>query len=126
MRRTSRRCRGRRGIGIQAIFDNIGSLKLKAPVKSSGVIVGRVVDIAFSAEDYHAVVGLEIETNFTFPEDSDFSIVSSNLLGGQYVEIEPGAEEVMLATGDQVFGNSAIVLEHLISKFFFDKAEEGN
>ena len=112
------------GYTIRAQFDHIGSLTERAPVKSAGVRVGRVKEIRFDNEQFLAEAMLVIEEQYAFPVDSIFSIVSSNLLGGQYVSINPGGAEENLAPGTVVNGNSAIVLEHLISKFLFDKAGE--
>ena len=105
-------------------FDNIGGIVERAPVKSSGVIVGRVQKIEYDVVDYVARVEVMIENDFVFPEDSSFSVVSSNLLGGQFIAVDPGGDEVFLKNGDELVGNSAIVLEELIGKFLFDKAGE--
>ena len=112
------------GYTIKVRFENIGALVNRAPVKSSGVLVGRVKNIVYNNEDYVAEVSLVIGEEYQFPVDSIFSIVSSNLLGGQYVSIEVGGEEKNLAEDVVLQGESAIVLEHLISKFLFDKAGE--
>ena len=106
------------------LFDNIGSLNDSAPVKSSGVLVGRVRAIRYNGEEYRAEVDIAVESHFRFPTDSDFSIVSSNLLGDQYISIEPGGEEDFLESGESIVGNSALVLEDLIGKFLLDTAEE--
>ncbi|MCH9758948.1 MAG: outer membrane lipid asymmetry maintenance protein MlaD [Proteobacteria bacterium] len=112
------------GYHVQVEFDNIGSLVERAPVKSSGVLVGRVQKISYNSDDYIATVDIILENQYQFPADSIFSIVSSNLLGGQYIAIDVGGEEEFIEN-DQVFqGNSAIVLEELISKFLFDNAGE--
>ena len=86
--------------------------------------VGRVKDISYDNNNHIAVVDIVIENRHTFPSDSLFSIVSSNLLGGQYIAIEVGGEDTMFKDGDVTEGNSAIVLEDLISKLLFDKAGE--
>ena len=112
------------GYVIRAQFDQIGELKARAPVKSSGVLVGRVKNIEFNNESFIAEVVMIIDGKYLFPDDSIFSIVSSNLLGGQYISISPGGSEENLSEGAIVGGDSAIVLEHLISKFLFDKAGE--
>lgn len=109
---------------VNVSFENIGALKTSSPVKSSGIVVGRVEDLALDLENYEAIASLEIEESYKFPEDSSFSIVSTNLLGDQYINIEAGGSEAMIAGDDTVFGNSAIILEDLISKFLFDKAAE--
>lgn len=112
------------GYVIRAQFDQIGALPARAPVKSAGVRVGRVSRVEFNDEDFIAEVTMVIENEYRFPADSIFSIVSSNLLGGQYVAISPGGAEENLQPGQVVVGNSAIILEHLIGKFLFDKAGE--
>ncbi len=112
------------GYSVRVRFDNVGSLAVRAPVKSGGVKVGQVRDISFDSENFIAEVEVLIFANHHFPADSIFSIVSSNLLGGQYVSIEAGGEDETIAAGALVDGNSALVLEHLISKFLFDKAGE--
>ncbi len=103
-------------------FDNVGSLVQRAPVKSSGVRVGQVKKIEYNGLDHVANVEITIEDRYHFPTDSIFSIVSSNLLGGQYVAIEVGGELDALKDKDTLDGNSAIVLEDLISRFLFDNA----
>ncbi len=112
------------GYVITAHFDHIGSLGPRAPVKSAGVRVGRVQSIEFNDEDFIAEVSLFIDGQYQFPADSTFAIVSGNLLGGQYVSITPGGGEENLEHNGVVFGESAIVLEHLIGKFLLDKADE--
>lgn len=112
------------GYEVKILFDEIGSLSERAPVKSSGVRVGRVKSIAYNNEDYIAEVDIVLDNQYQFPTDSIFSIVSSNLLGGQYIAIEVGGEEEFVQGGEVIDGNSAIVLEALISKFLFDKAGE--
>lgn len=105
-------------------FDNIGGIVARAPVKSGGVRVGNVKAISYNDESHVAVVNIAIESKYRFPTDSIFSIVSSNLLGGQYIAIDVGGEEATFKNGDVAEGNSAIVLEELISKFLFEKAGE--
>ena len=112
---------------VTARFDNIGSLKLRAPVKSAGVVVGRVGAIGFDGGNYQASVRLDLDQRFTFPKDSSAKILTSGLLGEQYIGIEPGAEEKLLAAGDKIgTTQSAVVLENLISQFLFNKAAEGS
>ena len=112
---------------VTARFDNIGSLKLRAPVKSAGVVVGRVGAIGFDGGNYQASVRLDLDQRFTFPKDSSAKILTSGLLGEQYIGIEPGAEEKLLAAGDKIGSTqSAVVLENLISQFLFNKAAEGS
>ena len=110
---------------LQAKFDNIGGLKVRAPVKSSGVLVGRVAAIRFDTEIYRAVVELEIDKRYAFPADSTASILTSGLLGEQYVGVEAGADVEMLKSGDRVLiTQSAVVLEKLIGQFMFDRAAD--
>ncbi|ANQ83946.1 outer membrane lipid asymmetry maintenance protein MlaD [Azoarcus olearius] len=110
---------------IEAPFDNIGGLKVRAPVKSAGVLVGRVADIRFDPESYRAVVRLDIDTRYRFPRDTIATILTSGLLGEQYVGLEPGADVEMLAGGERVqLTQSAVVLEKLIGQFLFNKAAE--
>lgn len=111
---------------LTAKFDNIGGLKPKAAVKSSGVVVGRVESIGFDDKTYQAVVHLSMDSRFAFPRDSSLKILTSGLLGEQYIGIEAGADAKMLAAGDTVTNTqSAVVLENLISQFLFNKAADG-
>lgn len=106
-------------------FENIGGLKVRAPVKSAGVVVGRVTDIQFSLETYDAVVTMRIGSDFTFPKDTFASILTAGLLGEQYIGLDAGGDEAMLKDGDKIMiTNSAIVLEEMIGRFLFDKAAE--
>lgn len=108
------------GYMLQARFDNIGGLKVRAPVRSAGVVVGRVKAINFDTKTYQGVVQLDIDSNVLFPKDSSAKILTSGLLGDQYIGMEPGADEANLANGDTVqLTQSAIVLESLISQFMF-------
>ena len=110
---------------VSAMFDNIGGLKKQAAVKSAGVVVGRVKDIVFDGKSYQARVIMAIEVQHQFPKDSSLKILTSGLLGEQYIGIEAGAEEKVLAEGDKVQDTqSAVVLENLISKFLYNKAAE--
>jgi phospholipid/cholesterol/gamma-HCH transport system substrate-binding protein len=112
---------------VEARFDNIGGLKPKSPVKSGGVVVGRVESITFDDKSFQARVALALESRYKFPKDSSLKILTSGLLGDQYVGIEAGAEEQLLAAGDVVTDTqSAVVLENLISQFLYSKAAEGN
>jgi phospholipid/cholesterol/gamma-HCH transport system substrate-binding protein len=107
-------------------FDNIGGLKPRAPVKSAGVVVGRVADIQFDDKTFRAAVTLDIEEKYKFPKDSSAKILTSGLLGEQYIGIEPGGDTDNLAAGDKItMTQSAMVLENLISQFLFSKAAEG-
>lgn len=110
---------------ITATFDNVGGLKPQAPVKSAGVVVGRVKSINFDDSIYQAKVTLELQTQYKFPKDSSLKILTSGLLGEQYLGIEAGADEKNLAAGDRVTQTqSAVVLENLISQFLYGKAEQ--
>ncbi len=110
---------------VTARFDNIGGLKVRAPVKSAGVVVGRVASIGFDATTYQASVQLDLEKRYTFPTDSSAKILTSGLLGEQYIGLEPGAEEKLLAAGGKIASTqSAVVLENLISQFLFNQAAD--
>ena len=111
---------------VIAKFANIGGLKVRAPVKSAGVVVGRVADIRFDTETYEAIVSLNIDTAYPFPRDTTAKILTSGLLGEQYIGLEAGGDGVMLKNGDRLrLTQSAVVLENLISQFLFNKAAEG-
>lgn len=110
---------------VTAQFDNAGGLKPKAAVRSAGVVVGRVESIGFDDQVFQANVVLALESRYAFPKDSSFKILTSGLLGEQYVGIEPGGDEKNLANGDTVTQTqSAIVLENLIGQFLFNQAAE--
>jgi len=110
---------------ISARFDNIGGLKPQAAVKSAGVVVGRVKSIGFDDQSFQAVVQMAIEDRYQFPKDSSLKILTSGLLGEQYIGIEAGADDKNLAAGDRVQQTqSAVVLENLISQFLYGKASE--
>jgi phospholipid/cholesterol/gamma-HCH transport system substrate-binding protein len=113
------------GYALTAKFDNIGSLKVRAPVRSAGVTVGRVSSITLDPKTYQGVVRLEIDKSVQFPKDSSARILTAGLLGDQYIGLEPGGDEKNLASGD-VIGQtqSAVVLESLISQFLFNKAAD--
>lgn len=107
-------------------FDNIGGLKARAAVKSAGVVVGRVDSIKFDDKTFQAVVTLNMDERYQFPKDSSAKILTSGLLGEQYIGIEPGGDVKNLAAGDTIkLTQSAIVLENLISQFLYSKAAEG-
>lgn len=111
---------------VTARFDNIGGLKARSPVRSAGVVVGRVTSIALDPKSYQGLVTMELDNSVQFPKDSSAKILTSGLLGDQYIGIEPGAEEKNLAAGDVIKQTqSAVVLENLISQFLFNKAAEG-
>ncbi len=111
---------------LQAKFDNIGGLKARGPVKSAGVLVGRISNINFDPESYEAVVTMEVDGRYRFPKDSFASIYTAGLLGEQYIGFDAGGDERMLQAGDLITKTqSAVVLEKLISQFLFSKATEG-
>jgi phospholipid/cholesterol/gamma-HCH transport system substrate-binding protein len=111
---------------IQAKFDNIGGLKVRAPVKSAGVVVGRVGGIRFDNERFEAVVTLNIDSHYQFPKDTSAKILTSGLLGEQYISLTAGGDSVNLKSGDTLkITQSAVVLENLISQFLYNKAAEG-
>ncbi|MDZ4073612.1 MAG: outer membrane lipid asymmetry maintenance protein MlaD [Hylemonella sp.] len=111
---------------VEARFDNIGGLKPKAAVKSGGVVVGRIEGITFDDKTFQARVILAMESRYKFPKDSSLKILTSGLLGDQYVGIEAGAEEKNLGAGDVISSTqSAIVLENLIGQFIYNKSAEG-
>lgn len=111
---------------VLAKFDNIGGLKARAPVKSAGVVVGRVANVSFDDQTYEAVVTLAMDRRYSFPKDSSAKILTSGLLGEQYIGLEPGGDSDKLASGGKIKSTqSAIVLENLISQFLFSKAAEG-
>lgn len=111
---------------IQAAFENIGGLKVRAPVKSAGVVVGRVVDIRFDNTTYEAIVSMQLGSQYKFPTDTSAAIMTSGLLGEQYVALDAGGSDRMLSNGDTLrITQGAVVLENLIGKFLFNKAEEG-
>ena len=110
---------------LQARFGNIGGLKVRAPIKSAGVVVGRVKDIRFDQESYLAIVTLDVNANYRFPRDTFATINTSGLLGEQYVGFEAGGDEDMLKSGDFIKKTQdAMVLEKLISQFMYNKASE--
>lgn len=110
---------------MQARFDNIGGLKVRAPVRSAGVTVGRVTGIELDAKTYQGVVRLEVDRAYQFPKDSSAKILTAGLLGDQYVGLEPGADEKLLVAGDTIKQTqSAVVLENLIGQFLYNKAAD--
>ncbi|MDO5087682.1 MAG: outer membrane lipid asymmetry maintenance protein MlaD [Comamonadaceae bacterium] len=115
-----------RGYRITAQFDNIGGLKPKAAVRSAGVLVGRVASIGFDDQRFQARVVLDMDTRYQFPKDSSMKILTSGLLGEQYIGIEAGASEQNLAAGDNVTATQgAVVLENLIGQFLYNSAADG-
>lgn len=111
---------------VTARFDNIGGLKERSPVRSAGVTVGRVTSISLDSKMFQGLVTMELDKSVEFPVDSSAKILTSGLLGDQYIGIEPGYEEKVLASGDTIRQTqSAVVLENLIGQFLFSKAAEG-
>jgi phospholipid/cholesterol/gamma-HCH transport system substrate-binding protein len=110
---------------VEADFDNIGGLKVRAPVKSSGVVVGRVESIALDSKTFEAIVTIHIDSRYQFPKDTFASVLTSGLLGEQYIGLDAGGDDVKLKDGDKILKTqSAVVLEKLISQFMFSKASE--
>jgi phospholipid/cholesterol/gamma-HCH transport system substrate-binding protein len=110
---------------VTARFDNIGGLKARAPVRSAGVLVGRVHAISLDRQTFQGVVTMEIERRYSFPKDSSAAILTAGLLGDQYVGLNPGGDDKDLAEGDTItITQSAVVLENLISRFLFSRAAE--
>jgi phospholipid/cholesterol/gamma-HCH transport system substrate-binding protein len=111
---------------VTARFDNVGGLKPKAAVRSAGVVVGRVETISFDDKTFQARVTMAIESRYVFPKDSSLKILTSGLLGEQYLGIDPGSDSKNIAAGDTISNTqSAVVLENLISQFLFSKAADG-
>jgi len=112
---------------LQANFDNIGGLKSRSPVKSAGVVVGRVTAITFDNKSFQAQVSMVIDKRYQFPKDTFAKILTAGLLGEQYIGLDPGGDEQVLKGGDKVAKTqSAVVLENLISSFLYTKAAEGD
>ena len=109
---------------LQAYFSNIGGLKAQASIKSSGVLVGRVTGISLDTERYEAKVMMSIDKRYQFPKDTFASILTSGLLGEQYIGLVPGGDTEFMKTGEVIKKTqSAVVLEDLIGKFLYSKAE---
>jgi len=110
---------------VHAYFTNVGGLKPKASIKSAGVLVGRVTDISLDTQRYEANVVMTLDKRYQFPKDTFADILTSGLLGEQYIGLVPGGDSEMLKNGEQIkMTQSAVVLENLISKFMFNKASE--
>jgi phospholipid/cholesterol/gamma-HCH transport system substrate-binding protein len=110
---------------VTAQFDNIGGLKIRAPIKSAGVVVGRVAQISFDSQTFQAVATLHLESQYGFPKDTSAKILTSGLLGEQYIGLEAGGDVDNLKAGDKIkMTQSAVVLENLISQFLYSKAAE--
>ncbi len=119
--------RGTKTYNVEASFENIGGLKMKAPVKSAGVLVGRVTNIRFDNQKFKAIVTMAMDSHFNFPKDSSASILTSGLLGEVYVGLDPGGDDKNLMAGDTIkLTQSAVVLEKLIGQMLFSKAAEGS
>jgi phospholipid/cholesterol/gamma-HCH transport system substrate-binding protein len=115
------------GYRIEARFDNIGGLKLRAPVKAAGVVVGRVEAVRLDPQTYQAIVTLKIDKGYDFTADTIASILTSGLLGEVYIGLDAGGDPQMLADGGRLKKTqSAVVLEKLIGQFLFDKAASGS
>jgi phospholipid/cholesterol/gamma-HCH transport system substrate-binding protein len=110
---------------VYAEFDNVGGLKPRAPVKSAGVVVGRVADVTFDNQSFRARVTLHIDKRYKFPKDSSASILTAGLLGEQYIGMDGGGDDHMLKDGDRlIITQSAVVLEKIIGQFLYGKAAE--
>ena len=119
--------KGEEGYHLEAHFDNIGGLKVRAPVKSAGVVVGRVAQIKLDPKTYEAVAMLNIDPSYKVTKDTIASIWTSGLLGEQYVSLDPGGDTAFLQEGDRLAKTqSAVVLEKMLSQFMFNKAQEGS
>ena len=109
---------------LKANFDNVGGLKVRAPVRTAGVTVGRVTSIKLDSKSFQGVVSMEIERSYQFPKDSAAKILTAGLLGDQYVGMDPGGDDKNLAPGETLAQTqSAVVLENLIGQFLSSKAE---
>lgn len=106
---------------VTARFDNVGSLKNRAPVAMAGVTIGRVTSVRFDPDLLNAEVTFQIDSRYdSIPEDSDASILTAGLLGSQYIGLQPGGSDMYLEEGSEIqFTQSAVVLENLISKYLF-------
>jgi phospholipid/cholesterol/gamma-HCH transport system substrate-binding protein len=114
------------GYRLEARFDSIGGLKIRAPVKAAGVVVGRVQSVRLDPMTYQAVVTMRIDQGYDFTSDTIASILTSGLLGEVYIGLDAGGDTKMLANGETIKKTqSAVVLEKLIGQFLFDKAASG-
>lgn len=115
------------GYSVTASFENIGSLKERAPVKSAGVVVGRVSQIRFDNKTFEAIVTLEIDPRFSFPKDTSAAVLTSGLLGEQYIGLEPGGDSEMLKNGAVIkLAQSALVWEQLVGQMIFERSKENS
>ena len=114
------------GYLVYSHFDNIGGLKPRAPVKSAGVVVGRVESVAFDDKKFTARVGMRLIKTYTFPKDTSASILTSGLLGEQYIGLDAGGDTANLKEGDEIkLTQSAVVLEKIIGQFIYGRSAEG-
>ena len=108
---------------VTARFDNIGGLKVRAPVRSAGVAVGHVTSIGLDPKTYQGVVTFEVDRRFKFPKDTSAKILTAGLLGDQYIGLEPGGDDKNIAPGETIAQTqSAVVLENLIGSFLTGRA----
>ncbi len=116
------------GYTVTASFTNVGGLKLRAPVTIAGVAVGNVTNVRLDPRTFNAIVSIRINSSYNqIPDDSSASILTSGLLGEQYIGISPGGSETFLKNGSKIqFTQSAIILENLIGQFLFNKASSGS
>ncbi len=116
------------GYTVTASFTNVGGLKVRSPVTMAGVNVGRVTEIRLDPRTFSAIVSMQISQHYNqIPDDSSASILTSGLLGEQYVGLTPGGSETFLKNGSKIqFTQSAIILENLIGQFLFNKASSGS
>ncbi len=112
------------GYQVNASFENIGGLKVRAPVMMAGVRIGEVAQIGLNLETYEADVVITLGQAFNrLPKDTSASIYTSGLLGEQYIALEPGGDELFLKSGDRItLSQSAMVLEQVLGQFIFSKA----
>ncbi|MGE0484452.1 MAG: outer membrane lipid asymmetry maintenance protein MlaD [Gammaproteobacteria bacterium] len=116
---------GASSYAVSASFGNIGSLKVRAPVRAAGVTVGRVTGIDFDTDQYQATVTMALDAGYRFPTDTSASILTAGVLGENYIGLDAGGEETLLENGGQItITQSAVVLEHVIGQFLYDKAQE--
>jgi phospholipid/cholesterol/gamma-HCH transport system substrate-binding protein len=112
---------------VTAYFDNIGGLKPRAAVRSAGVVVGRVREIQFDDQQYQALVVIDLQAQYEFPKDSSAKILTSGLLGDNYIGLEPGADAEFLKPSDRIrMTQSAVVLENLISQFLYNRPTDSS
>ena len=113
---------------VEASFENVGSLKSRAPVSMSGVTIGRVTGVVFDPDSLDAKVSMEIDSTYDrIPDDTDASILTAGLLGSQYIGLQAGGSDTYLEEGSEIyFTQSAIVLENLIGKFLLNSGSGGD